>query len=90
MRIIQIISGISIVYFLIKCVIVGAEEAKMEALMGVITMFLVFLMSSHLYGKEKNDIADEIKENHKRNNASDNGITIVQGAKSRADKKATK
>lgn len=78
------VSGLSIIYFLVKCVIGDVEEAKMEALMGVITMFLVFLMSSHLYGKQKNDIADEIKENHKRNNASNNGTNSVQGTKSRA------
>lgn len=67
MKTIQIVSGISMIYFLINCLTDTAEEARVEALMGIITMFLVFLIASHLYGIQKNDIADEIRENHKRN-----------------------
>jgi hypothetical protein len=84
MKVIQVISGLSIIYFLIQCVINDVDEAKMEALMGTITMLLIFLLSSHLYGIQKNDIADEIKENHKRSIARNNGANRVQGAKDTA------
>lgn len=67
MRAIQIVSGLSILYFIAQCFFVTAEQARMEALMGILTMSLVFIIASHLYGVQKNDIADEIRENHKRN-----------------------
>lgn len=78
MRAIQIVSGVSIVYFLVHCLIDTTEEAKTEALMAILTMFLVFLIATHLYGIQKNDIADEVKENHKRNttpNIHSNSVT---------------
>lgn len=66
MKTIQIISGVSILYFLTQIGISDNEKAKVIALMGVIIMMLIFVIASHLYGL-KNDIANEIKENHKRN-----------------------
>ena len=67
MKAVQVVSGISIAYFLIQCIIDVTEEAKVEALMATITMLLVFIMASHLRGIQNKEIADEIKENHKRN-----------------------
>jgi hypothetical protein len=84
MRAIQIVSGVSIVYFLIHCLINTNNEANEEALMAILTMSLVFLIASHLHGIQKNDIADEIRENHKRNSVRNNGANRVQGTSIKA------
>jgi ABC-type transport system involved in cytochrome bd biosynthesis fused ATPase/permease subunit len=89
MRGLQIISIFSIAYFIAQCIIATTDEAKMIALMGILLMILVLLVSSHLYGK-RNDIADEIRENHKRSIASDNGANIVQSTPNQTNTKATK
>lgn len=81
MRLIQTISGISILYFMAQVVLSDSQQAQMVSLMGAMIMFLIFLIASHYHGVQNKDITDEIRQNHKRTSASNNGTNSIYGSK---------
>ncbi len=50
MKTIQLVSGLSLVYFFAQIVLDKTQEGKSEAFMAVIMFIIVFLMASHLIG----------------------------------------
>lgn len=74
MKTIQMVSGLSLVYFFAQIILDKTQEGKSEAFMAVLMFIIVFLMASHLIGIKNKDIADEIKNKNGVNNDSSNSV----------------